>query len=94
MLIVGRKRAFAITAVKSVRQRQAQVVLWKVNTDLTSRAGELTKDDMDLYAEPMPDIRDGKKYSQVLSNGLDNKLHEDLKRLKKIWSHIGLHHFW
>lgn len=54
MLIVGRKRAFAITAVKSVRQRQAQVVLWKVNTDLTSRAGELTKDDMDLYAEPMP----------------------------------------
>lgn len=32
--------------------------------------------------------------SQVLANGLDNKLREDLERLKKIRAHRGLRHFW
>ncbi|XP_025259193.1 40S ribosomal protein S18-like [Theropithecus gelada] len=36
----------------------------------------------------------GWKYSQVLANGLDNKLCEDLERLKKIRAHRGLRHFW
>uniref|UniRef100_A0A2K5D6C6 Small ribosomal subunit protein uS13 n=1 Tax=Aotus nancymaae TaxID=37293 RepID=A0A2K5D6C6_AOTNA len=31
---------------------------------------------------------------QVLANGLDNKLSEDLERLKKIRAHRGLRHFW
>lgn len=31
---------------------------------------------------------------QVLANGLDNKLREDLERLKKIRAHRGLRHFW
>uniref|UniRef100_A0A8C5M684 Small ribosomal subunit protein uS13 n=1 Tax=Leptobrachium leishanense TaxID=445787 RepID=A0A8C5M684_9ANUR len=39
------------------------------------------------------DIKAG-KYSQVLANSLDNKLHEDLERLKKIKAHRGLRHFW
>ncbi|THC90230.1 hypothetical protein EYZ11_010311 [Aspergillus tanneri] len=39
------------------------------------------------------DITDGKD-SQVLSNGLDSKLREDLERLKKIRSHRGLRHYW
>ncbi|XP_041315090.1 40S ribosomal protein S18 [Pyrgilauda ruficollis] len=30
----------------------------------------------------------------VLANGLDNKLREDLERLKKIRAHRGLRHFW
>uniref|UniRef100_A0A8C6X6C8 Small ribosomal subunit protein uS13 n=1 Tax=Naja naja TaxID=35670 RepID=A0A8C6X6C8_NAJNA len=34
------------------------------------------------------------KYSQVLPNGLDNKLCEDLGHLKKISANRGLHHFW
>jgi small subunit ribosomal protein S18e len=37
-------------------------------------------------------IKDG-EYSQVLANGLDNKLHEDLEQLKKIKGR-GLGHFW
>ncbi|EMP29487.1 40S ribosomal protein S18 [Chelonia mydas] len=39
------------------------------------------------------DAKDG-KYSQVLANGLDNKLREDLEQLKKIRAHRGLRHFW
>ena len=31
---------------------------------------------------------------QVLANGLDNKLRENLERLKKIRAHRGLRHFW
>jgi ribosomal protein S13 len=39
------------------------------------------------------DIVDGKNF-QILSNGVDSKLREDLERLKKIRAHRGLRHFW
>lgn len=39
------------------------------------------------------DIVDGKNY-QILSNGVDSKLRDDLERLKKIRAHRGLRHFW
>jgi small subunit ribosomal protein S18e len=39
------------------------------------------------------DIIDG-KYSQILSNGVDSKLRDDLERLKKIRAHRGLRHVW
>lgn len=38
------------------------------------------------------DIVDGKD-SQILSNGVDSKLRDDLERLKKIRAHRGLRHF-
>merc|ERR1712243_39447 len=39
------------------------------------------------------DIKDGKT-NQVMANILDNKLREDLERLKKIRAHRGLRHYW
>lgn len=39
------------------------------------------------------DIVDGKNY-QILANGVDSKLREDLERLKKIRAHRGLRHYW
>lgn len=39
------------------------------------------------------DIIDGKN-SQILSNGVDSKLRDDLERLKKIRAHRGLRHYW
>ena len=33
-------------------------------------------------------------FLQALSNNLDNKLREDLERLKKIRAHRGLRHYW
>nr|XP_054303504.1 40S ribosomal protein S18-like [Pongo pygmaeus] len=47
----------------------------------------------DWLLNTQKDVKDG-KYSQVLANGLDNKLHEDLQRLKKIRAHRRLHHSW
>ncbi|XP_032157054.1 40S ribosomal protein S18-like [Sapajus apella] len=47
----------------------------------------------DWFLNREKDGKDG-KYSQVLANGLDNKLREDHGRLKKIRAHRGLHHFW
>uniref|UniRef100_A0A8C2LV38 Small ribosomal subunit protein uS13 n=1 Tax=Cricetulus griseus TaxID=10029 RepID=A0A8C2LV38_CRIGR len=86
-----RKIAFTIIAIKGV-------VLRKVDFDLTKRAGELTEDQVERYKIPdwflnrQKDVKDG-KYIQVLANGLDNKLHEDLERLK-IRIHRGLQPFW
>uniref|UniRef100_A0A8C8ZHG7 Small ribosomal subunit protein uS13 n=1 Tax=Prolemur simus TaxID=1328070 RepID=A0A8C8ZHG7_PROSS len=103
-----RKIALAITAVKGVGQRYAHVVLRKADIDLTKRAGEFTEDEVECmitimqnpYQHKIPDwflnrqdVKDG-KYSQVLANGLDNKLRKDLEKLKKIQAHRGLHHFW
>jgi small subunit ribosomal protein S18e len=47
----------------------------------------------DWFLNRQKDIKDG-KYSQVTSNMLDNKLREDLERLKKIRAHRGLRHYW
>ncbi|XP_044107969.1 40S ribosomal protein S18-like [Neovison vison] len=99
--------AFAITAFKGVRRRYAHVVLRKADIDLTKKAGELTEDEVervimqnprqykipDWFLNRQKDVKDG-KYSQVLANGLDHKLREDLERLKKIRAHRGLRHFW
>ncbi|KAL1789873.1 40S ribosomal protein S18 [Sigmodon hispidus] len=103
------KIAFAITAIRGVGRRYAHVVLGKADIDLTKRAGELMEEEVELVVTIMQnpwqykipdwflnrqkDVKDG-KYSQVLANGLDNKLHEDLERLKKIRAHRGLRHFW
>nr|XP_035931698.1 40S ribosomal protein S18-like [Halichoerus grypus] len=104
-----RKIAFAITAIRGVGRRYAHVVWKKADMDLTKRAGELTEDKVervitimqnprqckipDWFLNRQKDVKDG-KYSQVLANGLDNKLPEDLERLKKIRAHRGLRHFW
>ncbi|KAH1435756.1 ribosomal 40S subunit protein S18B [Aspergillus fumigatus] len=77
--------------------------------DLNHSAGELTTEELERivtilqnptqykiptwFLNRQRDIVDGKD-SQVLSNGLDSKLREDLERLKKIRSHRGLRHYW
>jgi small subunit ribosomal protein S18e len=81
----------------------------KCNVLALSRAGELSNEELERivtilqnpsqykipnwFLNRQKDIVDG-KYSQVLSNGLDNKMREDLERLKKIRAHRGLRHYW
>merc|ERR1712168_342314 len=76
---------------------------------MTKLAGELPEGDVekivtimsnprqykipDWFLNRQKDIKDG-KFSQIMSNALDNKLREDLKRLKKIRAHRGLRHYW
>ncbi|XP_051849321.1 40S ribosomal protein S18-like [Antechinus flavipes] len=103
------KNAFAITAIKGVGGRYSHVALRKADINLPKRSGELTEDEMervitvlqnpqqykipDWFLHRQKDVKD-RKYSWVLANGLDKKLCEDLERLKKIWAHHGLPHFW
>ena len=75
-----------------------------------SSAGELNSDELERlvtaiiqnptqfkiptwFLNRQKDIIDGKN-SQILSNGVDSKLRDDLERLKKIRAHRGLRHFW
>merc|ERR1712077_147635 len=100
---------FAITAIKGIGRRYANIVLKKADIDLSKRAGELSEEEVekivtimsnprqykipDWFLNRQKDIKDGKT-SQVMSNMLDNKLREDLERLKKIRAHRGLRHYW
>merc|ERR1712200_140092 len=47
----------------------------------------------DWFLNRQKDVKDG-RFSQVLANNLDNKLREDLERLRKIRAHRGLRHYW
>merc|ERR1739845_159548 len=100
---------FAMTAIKGIGRRYANIVLKKADIPLHKRAGELSEEDVekiitimsnprqykipDWFLNRQKDIKDGKT-SQMMSNLLDNKLREDLERLKKIRAHRGLRHYW
>ncbi|KAF5465705.1 hypothetical protein F2P56_015686, partial [Juglans regia] len=93
------KIMFALTSIKGIGRRLANIVCKKADVDMNKRAGELTAAELDnlmvIVANPRQfkipdwflnrkkDYKDG-KYSQVVSNALDMKLRDDLERLKKI----------
>ncbi|ELR22609.1 ribosomal protein S13p/S18e, putative [Acanthamoeba castellanii str. Neff] len=103
------KIVFALTAIKGVGRRFANVVCKKADVDLNKRAGELSNDEVDKivniiqhprqfkipdwFLNRKKDIKDG-KYTQAYSNILDQKLREDFERLKRMRCHRGLRHFW
>lgn len=76
---------------------------------MRARAGDLNSDELERlvtiiqnptqfkiplwFLNRQRDIVDGKNL-QILSNGVDSKLRDDLERLKKIRAHRGLRHFW
>jgi len=104
-----RKIMFAMTSIKGCGRRFSNVVCKKADVDMSKRAGELSEEEVerivtimnnprqykipDWFLNRQKDIKDG-KFSQVLANGLDNKMREDLERLKKIRAHRGLRHYW
>ena len=103
------KVPFALTSIKGIGRRFSYVCLRKADIDTNKRAGELTEEEVDrvltIVSNPrqykipdwflnrQKDIKDG-KYTQVTSNGLDNKFREDIERLKRIRAHRGLRHYW
>ena len=100
---------YALTAIRGVGRRFSNMCCKKADIDLSKRAGELNEDEVerlmtvinnprqfkipDWFLNRQRDIKDG-KFSQITSNALDNKLREDLERLKKIKAHRGLRHYW
>ncbi len=100
---------YAMTAIKGVGRRFANVVCKRAQVDLGKRAGELSSEELDRIVTVMQnpadyqipnwmlnrqkDFRDG-TYSQVISNHLETKLREDIEMLKKIRCNRGLRHHW
>ncbi|KAI4155986.1 MAG: hypothetical protein LQ341_000079 [Variospora aurantia] len=103
------KIMYALTKIKGVGRRYSNLVCKKADVDLNKRAGEITSEELERivtiiqnptqykiptwFLNRQRDIVDGKD-SQVLANGMDSKLREDLERLKKIRAHRGLRHYW
>ncbi|WP_411025405.1 30S ribosomal protein S13, partial [Salmonella sp. s55004] len=103
------KIMYALTAIKGIGRRYANICCRKADIDITKRAGELSDEEVDKlitimgnprqykipdwFLNRQKDVKDG-KFSQIIANSLENKLREDLERLKKIRAHRGLRHYW
>ncbi|RRT67466.1 hypothetical protein B296_00019280 [Ensete ventricosum] len=93
------KIMFALTSIKGIGRRFANIVCKKADVDMNKRAGELSAAELenlmtvvanprqfkipDWFLNRKKDYKDG-RYSQIVSNSLDMKLRDDLERLKKI----------
>ncbi|KAJ1672267.1 ribosomal 40S subunit protein S18B [Coemansia sp. RSA 2681] len=101
------KIMYALTDIKGVGRRYANIVCKKADIDLTKRAGELSAEEMERIVEIIQNPLQYKipqwflnrqkdhttgKYSQLVANGVDNSLREDIERLKKIRVHRGIRH--
>ncbi|GMM34783.1 ribosomal 40S subunit protein S18A [Saccharomycopsis crataegensis] len=103
------KIVYALTTIKGVGRRYANLVCKKADIDLNKRAGELTQEELERVVTIMQnptqykipawflnrqrDFTDGKD-SHLLANGVESKLRDDLERLKKIRAHRGIRHYW
>merc|ERR1712018_337252 len=103
------KALYAMTKIRGIGRRFSDLVLKKSEIDRTERAGQLSNEEIERMQTTMAnpknfkiptwflnrrrDIKDGKT-SQLTSNNWDNKLREDLERMKKIRLHRGIRHYW
>ena len=103
------KVPYAIRIVKGVGRRLAFISCLRAGVDPTRRAGTLSNEEVErivqviskpeAYKVPtwflnrVKDPKDGATM-QCLSNQVDNKIREDLERLKKMRNHRGLRHMW
>lgn len=101
------KVMYALTSIKGVGRRYSNMVCKKADIDMSKRAGELTKEELERVTEIIQNPLQYKipqwflnrqkdhttgKYSQLVSNAVDNSLREDLERLKKIRCNRGIRH--
>merc|ERR1719301_401362 len=108
--IDGRQRVqYAITSIKGIGRRSANLILKKCDVDTNKRAGELTPEEInkivavvsnptqfripEWFLNRQKDIKDGKT-SQVFANQVHTSLRNDIERMKKIRLHRGLRHYW
>jgi small subunit ribosomal protein S18e len=103
------KVMYALTKIRGIGRRFANLICKKADIDLNKRAGELTEEEIEalktIISNPLQfnipvwflnnqkDHKDGKD-SQVVSNQLDTKLRDNFERMKKIRLHRGLRHYW
>ncbi|KAI3924919.1 hypothetical protein MKW98_031170 [Papaver atlanticum] len=91
---------FAMTSIKGIGRRFANIICEKAYVDMNERDGELSAAELenlmtivaiprqfkipDWFLNRKKDYKGG-RYSQVVSNSFDMKLRDDLKHLKIRW---------
>ncbi|CAM9793840.1 unnamed protein product, partial [Hapterophycus canaliculatus] len=94
-----RKVQYSLTSIRGVGRRFANLICKKAEVDPNKRAGEMTADEIeklvaiiqnprqfkipDWFLNRQKDWKTGKT-TQISSQAIDQKLREDLERLKKI----------
>mmetsp|Transcript_15034 Transcript_15034/g.21066 ORF Transcript_15034/g.21066 Transcript_15034/m.21066 type:complete len:155 (-) Transcript_15034:158-622(-) len=104
-----RKIPYALRMVKGIGVRMALVVTKKAGIDPNRRAGTLTPVELERIAEVIaspqkfniPEWMLNRKKDRTTGNSehctsvsWDNKIREDLERLKKIRAHRGIRHYY
>merc|ERR1719203_1958502 len=103
------KVVFALTKIRGIGRRFANLICKKADIDVNKRAGELTDEEInglktiidnplscgvpEWFLNRQKDRKEGKDM-HVVANGLDSKMREDFERMKKIRLHRGLRHYW
>merc|ERR1712038_1935854 len=83
------KIGHALTSIRGMGRRFTDLTLKKAEIDQSKRAGQINEAELERISTVMANpknFKDGKD-SQLTSNNLDNKLREDLERMKKIRIH-------
>jgi len=104
-----RKVPYALTAIKGIGRRFSTLICRKADVDINKRAGELSTEEIEKIIAIIQNPQDFNIPSwflnrrrdfvtggntQVVANGVDSALRDDLERMKKIRAHRGLRHFW
>merc|ERR1712224_269761 len=103
------KIMYALTKIKGIGRRFANLICNKGEIDMSKRAGEFKNEQMEklmeIVANPQAykiprwflnnqkSYKDG-TYSQVTSAQVDADMRETLDRIKKIRLHRGIRHYW
>merc|ERR1712194_269490 len=103
------KVQIALTSIKGIGRRMANLICKKCDIDMDTRAGELSTDEVNKIVAVMgsplqfkvpvwmlnrrKDFKDGKS-THNSTNMLDGGLRNDLERMKRCRNHRGLRHYW
>merc|ERR1711915_930251 len=88
---------FALTGIKGVGRRFANLVCKKADVDTYKRAGELKPEEVEKIIQVIQHPEQFKIPLWFLNRQkdlVDGKYREDMQSLKKIRCHRGIRHFW
>ncbi len=103
------KVMYALTDIRGVGRRFANLVCKRANVDLNKRAGELSEAELEAIKTVIENPenfniptwflnrqkdRDTGKHFQLVSSSVDTSLRNDLERMKRNRVHRGLRHHW
>ncbi|CAG9463733.1 unnamed protein product [Pedinophyceae sp. YPF-701] len=100
---------YALTSIRGIGRRFANLACKAAEVDMRKRAGELSPAEIDAlmavvsnplefnfpkwYLNSQKDWKDG-AYNQMVSSGIDSQMRDVMERLKKMRIHRGLRHYW